>query len=102
MSASRVAELSTRQLATLACLLEATAAKPGNVHPGACFADMTYLDFAASAVAIAPAMEAAESAPLGQTVLAAVEATRQLVDKNTNLGTVLLLAPLAKVPRQEP
>src|SRR5947207_8705079 len=102
MSASRVAELSTGQLATLACLLEATAAKPGNVHPGACFADMRYLDFAASAVAIAPALEFAESRPLGHTVLAAIRATRQLVGKNTNLGTVLLLAPLAKVRRDEP
>jgi triphosphoribosyl-dephospho-CoA synthase len=102
MAVPRVSQLSTGQLATLACLLEATAAKPGNVHPSAAFAEMTYLDFALSAVAIAPAMEAAASAPLGQTVLAAVSATRQLVGKNTNLGTVLLIAPLASVRRGEP
>ena len=56
----------------------------------------------ASAIAIVPAMDAAHSVGVGQTVLAAVRATRQLVGKNTNLGTVLLLAPLAKVPRRQP
>jgi triphosphoribosyl-dephospho-CoA synthase len=83
-------------------LLEATAPKPGNVHPGAAFTDTTYLDFVASAIAIAPAMDNAIDAPVGRTVLEAVSATRQLVRRNTNLGTVLLLAPLAKVPRGEP
>jgi triphosphoribosyl-dephospho-CoA synthase len=63
---------------------------------------MTYVDFAVSAVAIAPAMDAATKVSLGQTVLDAVRATRQVVHKNTNLGTVLLLAPLAKVPREQP
>jgi triphosphoribosyl-dephospho-CoA synthase len=87
------------QCATLACLLEAAAPKPGNVHRGADFADLAFDDFAVSAVAIAPVMEAAVVRPLGATVLAAVEATRQAVGRNTNLGTVLLLAPLAKVPR---
>ena len=35
---------------------------------------------------------------IGVAVLAAVEATRQVVDTNTNLGMILLLAPLAAVP----
>ena len=39
----------------LACLLEVSAPKPGNVHRGADFEDMTFVDFAISAVAIAPA-----------------------------------------------
>jgi triphosphoribosyl-dephospho-CoA synthase len=85
--------------ATLACLLEATAPKPGNVHRGADFDDLTYFDFLAAAVAIGPAMEAAShGAPLGATVLAAVRATREATGTNVNLGTALLLAPLAKVP----
>lgn len=88
------------QCATSACLLEVAAPKPGNVHRGADFEDLTFEDFVTSAVAIAPAMEAAADQPLGATILAAVEATRQAVGRNTNLGTVLLLAPLAKVPRQ--
>jgi triphosphoribosyl-dephospho-CoA synthase len=35
-------------------------------------------------------------------VLEAVEATRQLAGTNTNLGIILLLAPLTRVPRDEP
>ena len=94
--------LSLGQCATLACLLEATAPKVGNVHRGADFDDLTFHDFAASAVAIAPAIEAAAERGVGRTVLDAIAATRGIVDTNTNLGIVLLLAPLAAVPRDQP
>jgi triphosphoribosyl-dephospho-CoA synthase len=94
--------LDIRQCATLACLLEVSAPKPGNVHRGADFDDLRFEHFLISAVAIAPAMEAAvEKQALGRTVLEAVRATRQAVNANTNLGTVLLMAPLAMVPRPE-
>lgn len=96
------AGLSIGQRATLACVLEASAPKPGNVHPGAEFEDLRYADFVASALAIGPAMEHAAGQPLGRTVLEAVRATRRVVRTNTNLGTVLLLAPLAAVPPHEP
>lgn len=82
--------------AQLACLLEASAPKPGNVSPAAAFHDATYEDFLASAVAIGPALLRAGSQPLGRTVREAVEATRRLVPHNTNLGIVLLVAPLAR------
>ncbi|MBM4089266.1 MAG: triphosphoribosyl-dephospho-CoA synthetase [Planctomycetes bacterium] len=91
--------LSVGQCATLACLLEASVAKPGNVHPGAEFADLSFRDFVLSAVAIGPAMDGASTSGVGTAVLAAVRATRSVVPTNTNLGTVLLLAPLASVPR---
>ena len=52
-------------------------------------------------MAIAPAMEQASRGGVGAAVLEAVRATRALVQTNTNLGTVLLLAPLAAVPRGE-
>jgi len=94
--------LSIGQCATLACLLEVAAPKPGNVHRGADFADLHFNDFLLSAVAIGPIMEEAHQQPLGRTVLRAIQATRRSVGTNTNLGTVLLLAPLAKVPRDEP
>ena len=93
--------LSIGQCATLACLLEATAPKPGNVHRGSDFENMTFADFVVSAAAIAPAMESAGQRGVGATVLDAVRATRRLVPVNTNLGTVLLLAPLAAVPRSQ-
>jgi triphosphoribosyl-dephospho-CoA synthase len=82
--------------AQLACVLEATAPKPGNVSPGADFHDTSFTDFLASAVAIGPALGDAGSRPLGETILCAVKATRLWTASNTNLGIVLLLAPLAK------
>lgn len=94
--------LSIGQCASLACVLEASAPKPGNVHPGAEFEDLGYAEFVASAVAIGPAMEGACHQPLGRTVLQAIRATHQVVQTNTNLGAVLLLSPLAAVPRHEP
>ncbi len=93
--------LSTGQCATLACMLEVSAPKPGNVHRGADFSETTLEDFLTGAVAIGPAMETAAGARLGTTVLEAIRATKALVGTNVNLGTVLLLAPLAAVPRSE-
>lgn len=86
------------QAATLACLLEATAPKVGNVHRGADFEELFFADFVTSAVAIGPAMERARETGVGQAVLDAIAATRALVNTNTNLGMVLLIAPLAAVP----
>jgi triphosphoribosyl-dephospho-CoA synthase len=85
--------------AQLACLLEVSAPKPGNVCPGRDFHDTRYEDFLASAVAIGPALAAAGERPLGTTIRAAVEATARYTRSNTNLGIVLLLAPLARAAR---
>src|SRR5437867_5067173 len=82
--------------AQLACLLEASAPKPGNVSPFASFRDATYEDFLASAAAIGPALVAAGERSLGATIRAGVEATAPWAPSNTNLGLVLLLAPLAR------
>ena len=81
----------------LACLLEATARKPGNVHPGARFRDLTYEDFLAAAKVIGEPLSNAQSIGLGQAIYNAVEATRQATGTNVNLGIILLLAPLAAV-----
>jgi len=80
----------------LACLLEVSAPKPGNVSPERHFHDTRYEDFLASAVAIGPALSGAAQHPLGTTIRTAVEATRRWTKSNTNLGIVLLLAPLAR------
>ncbi len=53
---TRMADWDDGQFATLACLLEATAPKPGNVSPVACFGDMEFTDLVTSAVAIGPAL----------------------------------------------
>ena len=82
--------------AQLACLLEASAPKPGNVSPGVHFGDTTYEDFLASAAAIGPALGSAGANSIGTTIRRAVQATRRWTMANTNLGLILLLAPLAR------
>jgi len=82
--------------AQLACLLEASVAKPGNVSPERSFDDLRYEDFLAGAAAIGAPLAAAGSQPLGATIRTAVDATARWTRSNTNLGVVLLLAPLAK------
>jgi triphosphoribosyl-dephospho-CoA synthase len=85
----------------LACLLEVSAPKPGNVSPERHFHDTRYEDFLASAVAIGPALGAAGTQPLGLTIRRAVEDTLRWTRSNTNLGIVLLLAPLARAALQD-
>jgi triphosphoribosyl-dephospho-CoA synthase len=82
--------------AQLACLLEVSAPKPGNVSPGRHFADTRYEDFLASAAAIGAPLAGAGTRPLGATIRLAIEATARWTRSNTNLGIVLLLAPLAR------
>jgi triphosphoribosyl-dephospho-CoA synthase len=84
--------------AAVAGVLEAAAAKPGTVHPAAGFPDLCFEDLAAAALAAAPALDAAADRPLGETILAAVSASRTVSPSNANLGIVLLIAPLAAVP----
>jgi triphosphoribosyl-dephospho-CoA synthase len=79
----------------LACLLEASAPKPGNVSPGRHFADTRFEDFLASAAALGVPFATLAQRGMGATVLQAIEATAQWVPSNTNLGMVLLLTPLA-------
>ena len=82
--------------AQLACLFEVSVEKPGNVSPRGGFIDARFEDFAASAVAIGPALRDAGLATVGETIIRAVADTRRLVATNTNLGMILLLAPLAR------
>ena len=77
-----------------ACLIELRALKPGNVHIYADGHRMTVADFEASAEAAAPHI-AARGAPVGARILGAVKATRERTGQNTNLGIILLCAPLA-------
>jgi triphosphoribosyl-dephospho-CoA synthase len=83
--------------AQLACIWEATARKPGNVHRYADFEDTGYLDFLTSAAALGPVLAVADEHPLGDTIFEGVRLTRHVVANNTNLGILLLLAPLAAV-----
>lgn len=82
--------------AQLACLLEVSANKPGNVTPFADFADTRYTDFLASSVILGRALRKAATVATGSLVLDAVRETKRLIGRNTNLGIALLFAPLAK------
>jgi triphosphoribosyl-dephospho-CoA synthase len=82
--------------AQLACVLEASAEKPGNITPRHDFADTSYEDMLRSAIALGPELGRAAQRGVGETVLAAVRATHRVAGANTNLGIALLLAPLAR------
>jgi triphosphoribosyl-dephospho-CoA synthase len=60
------------------------------------FSDATLEDFLLSAVAIGPAFESAGSAGVGRLILNATHDTREWARSNTNLGMILLFAPLIK------
>ncbi len=77
-----------------ACLAELDALKPGNVHRFGDGHRMTIADFVASAEAAAPLI-GREGLAVGKRIRLAVEATRRAAGQNTNLGIVLLAAPLA-------
>jgi len=76
-----------------ACMDELEALKPGNVHIFADGHGMVVQDFMRSAEAAA-AVIAQPELSVGQRILSAIEATRNAVGCNTNLGIVLLCAPL--------
>jgi triphosphoribosyl-dephospho-CoA synthase len=76
-----------------ACMAELEALKPGNVHIFADGHGMTVQDFIASAEA-ASAVIAQPDLSLGQRILHSVQATQNAVKNNTNLGIILLCAPL--------
>src|SRR5919204_1836911 len=82
----------------LACVLEVSAAKPGNITPAHDFADTTYADMVRSALALGPvfARRRVLERGVGELIADGVEATAQVAGANTNLGIVILFAPLAR------
>jgi triphosphoribosyl-dephospho-CoA synthase len=82
----------------LACLLEVSAAKPGNITPAHDFSDTTYADMVRSALALGPVFARPQvlRRTVGQLIADGVRATSRVAGANTNLGIVLLFAPLAR------
>jgi triphosphoribosyl-dephospho-CoA synthase len=76
-----------------ACMAELSALKPGNVHIFADGHGMKVQDFVASAEAAARVIAEPEMS-LGQRIFSSVQVTQQAVSCNTNLGMILLCAPL--------
>lgn len=94
-------QLTPGGIATLACLLEVGAPKPGNVHRGADFEDVTLNDFMSSAVVLGQTIDDSSIQSVGATILKAVGATQHVSGTNTNLGMILLLVPLARSMNDE-
>lgn len=78
-----------------ACRQEIEALKPGNVHVFADGHRMTVDQFITSA-AVSSAPLTDPDLPLGKRIFEAVRATRAAVGVNTNLGILLLAAPLLR------
>ncbi|MEM8913552.1 MAG: triphosphoribosyl-dephospho-CoA synthase [Planctomycetota bacterium] len=76
-----------------ACILEATAPKPGNVHPTASFDDLSFEDFVTAANIGARTMTQS-SRSIGRRVHDTVVEVIEQTSTNVNLGIALLLAPL--------
>jgi triphosphoribosyl-dephospho-CoA synthase len=83
-----------------ACRDEIDALKPGNVHVFADGHRMTAAQFIRSAEAAAGPLTQ-PGARIGRRILGAVEATVAAVGTNTNLGIILLCAPLAAAAEQQ-
>ncbi len=77
-----------------ACRLDVAVRKPGNVSLASPGHGMDAQQFLASADAAAPPLFA-PGRPVGERIEAAIRATREVAGCNTNLGIVLLAAPLA-------
>lgn len=86
--------LPAREAFLRACALDVAVRKPGNVSLHSAGHGMQAVQFLASARVAADAL-CRPGAPVGQRIEAAVQATRAAVGCNTNLGILLLCAPLA-------
>lgn len=76
-----------------ACMAELQALKPGNVHAFSDGHGMTIHDFIKSADVTADII-ARPDLSLGARIFSAAEATKNAVGQNTNLGVLLLCAPI--------
>jgi triphosphoribosyl-dephospho-CoA synthase len=81
-------------LAQVACMWEVSARKIGNVHPRASHTDAHLVSFLVSAAALRWAAGRETDERIGHLILRAVQDTQAAVGTNTNLGIILLLAPL--------
>ncbi|HET6572517.1 MAG TPA: triphosphoribosyl-dephospho-CoA synthase [Fimbriiglobus sp.] len=79
----------------IGCIWEASSRKVGNVYPGMPFADVEFTDFLISAARSAWIFDYAPGSSVGLIVSHAVAETWSDARSNTNLGIILLIAPLA-------
>ncbi len=95
MDSRHSTEFSIGRIASLACLLEVCASKPGNVHRGADFDNLTFTDFVVSAEILGQAIDTRKTDSVGELILETIRSTAAIVSTNSNLGIALLVSPLA-------
>ena len=93
MNLNQQLELGLKAAFKAACMDELQALKPGNVHIFADGHGMSVQDFLLSADAASEVI-AQPNITLGQRILQSVQATQDAVKMNTNLGMILLCAPI--------
>jgi len=86
--------------AQIACVFEVLAEKPGNVTRTRDCAGLRLEQFLVSAAAVGPAFGSASTASVGEMIRAGADHTKTLAGVNTNVGILLMLAPLAKAASQ--
>jgi triphosphoribosyl-dephospho-CoA synthase len=82
--------------AQIACVFEVLAEKPGNVTRTRDCSGLRLEQFLVSAAAIGPAFASASTASVGEMIRDGADHTKTLAGVNTNVGILLMLAPLAK------
>ncbi|OIQ52414.1 triphosphoribosyl-dephospho-CoA synthase [Pseudodesulfovibrio hydrargyri] len=82
--------------AQIACIFEVLAEKPGNVTRTRDCSGLRLEHFLVSAAAIGPAFSSASAASVGEMIRDGADHTKTLAGVNTNVGILLMLAPLAK------
>ncbi len=82
-----------RDAIRLACVLEASAPKAGNVHPRASFGDLNYQHFVDAADILAEELTRTDIT-IANRMRSAVIRSRESSGTNVNLGIVLLIGPL--------
>lgn len=93
MTLKKWSPLQLAQAYKTACMAELQALKPGNVHAFSDGHGMTIEDFIKSADVTADIITRPDLT-MGERIFYAVEATRNAVGQNTNLGMLLLCAPI--------
>ena len=83
----------TRDAICMACVLEASAPKAGNVHPQASFGDLNYQHFVDAAEILAKELTRTDIT-IAKRMRSAVIRSRESSGTNVNLGIVLLIGPL--------
>ena len=99
MNTSKIGILLKKKI-KFACDTEIKSLKPGNVHQYSKSYDMDIKDFFKSSLIISKCLTK-NNLDLGKKILTSVNEIQDKIKKNTNLGIILMLSPIATVVQKE-